>query len=182
MLPHCRTILCHGAFPVLLLSMGLAGCTKDNDQEQRQADASPDVVVGPLLLDAKADSANLPDASDATPAVDLAEADDAGAGIDSSSPLDTHVPLDGAAAVDTRIVCQMPDYSTNCMEVESFQCGFTPKCEDGVLSISWHEHACDGSSWVRSYSCTYTCPKGCNPNGIPWVSPGTKLIAEACNP
>lgn len=152
-------------------------------------DAGPKLDVAPLPRDARADSASMPDASptpeagvEATAAVDLAPADAAEVGIDGSSPLDTHVPIDGAMAADTRPACQMPSYSTNCIEVEYFQCGFNAKCEDGVISISWHEHACDGSSWVKSYSCTYTCPKGCNPNGIPWVSPGSQLIAQACNP
>lgn len=181
MLPFRRTVLSRGAalyrkarlpgaFLFLLLWMCGAGCL---------GDTSPTPDSSPLPFDAKADSVSLPDASpgsdagsgDATPAVDLANDEDAEVDIDG-----------GAVAVDTRIVCQMPSYSGNCSEVAHFQCGFSATCEDGVLSISWHEHACDGSSFISSYRCTYTCPKGCSSNSIPWVSPGTQVVAQACNP
>jgi hypothetical protein len=76
----------------------------------------------------------------------------------------------------------MPSYSNNCSKVSLFECGFSAKCENGVISISWHQHACNGDSWVSYYNCTYTCPKGCRSTSVGWTSPGTKLVEETCNP
>jgi hypothetical protein len=139
------------------------------------------VVIGD---DVKADVAPSPDAgllTDASLQPDTGGLD-VGAVVDTSPLIDTHAPIDGAMSPETRPACEMPRYSKSCIEVALFQCGFTAKCEDGVISISWHEHACNGDSWVTNYDCTYTCPKGCQHDYVSWTSPGTKLVEETCNP
>jgi hypothetical protein len=111
-----------------------------------------------------------------------AEELDLGAAVDTSPRFDTPAPIDGAMSPEARPACEMPRYSTNCIEVAMFECGFMAKCENGVISISWHQHACNGDSWVTSYNCTYTCPKGCKHDSVSWTSPGTKLVEDTCNP
>jgi hypothetical protein len=156
---------------VLLVWMGAAGCPKDKDQDEETLDASPD-------LSTRTDTAK----PDAMPDAQADSVTDVSTQPDGSAVDDTQAPLDAGVAPDTRVVCTMPNYSTNCIEVEYFQCGFTAACKDGVLTVSWHEHACDGSSWVSYYNCSYTCPNGCKSDGVPWVSPGKELVAQTCNP
>jgi len=154
-----------GLYACLGLGLFLAGCATDQGEES--SDASPDVTV------ADAAQGSNPDA---IVRFHDAMADDTLASIDSSAL------TDGAASPETRPACEMPRYSKNCIEVSLFECGFTAKCENGVISISWHQHACNGDSWVSNYDCTYTCPKGCKHDYVSWTSPGTKLVDNTCNP
>jgi hypothetical protein len=88
----------------------------------------------------------------------------------------------GPDANEVKEQCDPPVYSDNCLEVDYFQCGFEGSCEDGVLTVQWHEHVfCPGQEMedIVSYSCTYDCD--CAPvDYIDWASNGDELIAQAC--
>jgi len=92
------------------------------------------------------------------------------------------IPVDLVQSVDTRIVCTMPSYPSDCSQVRYFQCGFSGKCVAGTIAISWHEHECGNGSGVTNYTCVYTCPKGCKTETPPWSSSGTEIVQATCNP
>lgn len=83
--------------------------------------------------------------------------------------------------------CSPPSYPSDCSQVPSFQCGFGVSCVNGTtLKADWHEHVfCPGydmEQYMPSYSCTYTCPKGCKSGYTGWPSNGALLVKDACNP
>lgn len=101
------------------------------------------------------------------------------AGPDHQLP-DTHAPKDHGT-------CSAPSYSSDCSQVPSFQCGFGVTCVNGTtLKADWHEHVfCPGydvEQFLPSYSCTYTCPKGCKSGYTGWPSSGAQLVKDACIP
>lgn len=146
-----------------------------HDAANVTADAEADIGPSPPL---RMDGAITFD----TGSVDTAATPDTPPAIDRSPAVDTLPAIDVATSPDARPSCGMPSYSNNCSEVSLFECGFSARCENGVISISWHQHACNGDSWVSYYDCTYTCPKGCKSASVGWTSPGTKLVEETCNP
>jgi hypothetical protein len=186
-----------GLYACLGLGLFLAGCA--TDQGEASFDALPDVAVADAAQGSNPDAIVrfhdaavtnkdvaqvLHDAAVGDPDVGLIDTGriDTGTTIDTLASIDSSALTDGAASPETRPACEMPRYSKNCIEVSLFECGFTAKCENGVISISWHQHACNGDSWVSNYDCTYTCPKGCKHDYVSWTSPGTKLVEDTCNP
>ena len=78
--------------------------------------------------------------------------------------------------------CETPYFSDDCSEVDSFQCGFEGSCEDGVITIMWHEHAfCGGIEEIYDFSCSYECPGNCSPDiAEAWPADGEEMVELYC--
>jgi hypothetical protein len=90
------------------------------------------------------------------------------------------ITLDSDKTV-TAHFCPIPQYSNNCSQVDYFQCGFEPSCEDGMITINWHEHVlCQDNEIIIGYTCTYNCTDGCRTDYSGWPQNGQVLIEEMC--
>jgi len=82
------------------------------------------------------------------------------------------------------VVCLPPSFSTNCAEVEEFQCGFQGECVDGHIEANWHHHwFCDGEEEITNFSCSYECPHGCKdlpPDDFYWPQNGKDMVEHYC--
>jgi hypothetical protein len=79
--------------------------------------------------------------------------------------------------------CEPPQYSTNCCEVPSFQCGFAARCEAGTIHVSWHEHVFCGPppEQIVPYECSVACANGCTEGQImAWPPNGEQLCSDLC--
>jgi len=85
--------------------------------------------------------------------------------------------------------CDLPTYPSDCAEVYEMQCGWTPRCENGVVFVDWHEHVfCDaeqeGEEYQReeivSYSCSHVCEFGCAANPGEWNTDGPGIVTALC--
>ena len=103
---------------------------------------------------------------------------------DASVPRDAGVvpPVDAGSRPDAAAPCNHGSQPSDCSAVGSFQCGFMARCEDGTISVQWHEHMmCNGHDDIQGYGCSYTCPSGCVEGEIAaWPQSGTELVTEFC--
>jgi hypothetical protein len=79
--------------------------------------------------------------------------------------------------------CSVPTYSSNCYEVDYFQCGFGATCSSGLITANWHEHVfCGTQEDIVNYTCTYSCADGCSDGADPgWPIHGQELASRLCN-
>jgi hypothetical protein len=81
--------------------------------------------------------------------------------------------------------CTIPSYPSDCAGVSYFDCGFSATCSGNVVKASWHEHVFCGSTppeQIISYTCSTTCPNGCNASATGWPQSGADLVKQYCNP
>lgn len=78
--------------------------------------------------------------------------------------------------------CEYPSYSTDCSEVDLFQCGFEAHCVDNTLVANWHEHVfCEGyDEQIVDYTCTYECADACTDGRDIWPANGDEIVAGWC--
>ncbi len=78
--------------------------------------------------------------------------------------------------------CEYPDYSSDCSQVDYFECGFEAHCEEGSVVANWHEHVfCEGyPEQIVEYSCSYDCADGCTDGRAIWPENGDALVAGWC--
>ena len=89
------------------------------------------------------------------------------------------------ADAGTPLPCERPSYSDDCSQVPRFQCGFSGRCQGGVLKADWHEHVlCDsGQEEIFELSCETACPEGCAEGEIQdWPPTGQAFVAGHCAP
>ncbi|MBN2494272.1 MAG: hypothetical protein JXR96_06765 [Deltaproteobacteria bacterium] len=78
--------------------------------------------------------------------------------------------------------CVYPVYPSDCRQVGLFQDGFVAYCDGRDIHVSWYEHvACNGQEEVVEFSCTTTCPHGCEQGApIAWPEDGQQLVDDNC--
>lgn len=93
----------------------------------------------------------------------------------------------------TEAECEIPNYPSECEDVDYFQYGLNAICEDGVIDADWEEDSycfnSDGEyiSEEGSYgfSCTHSCEFGCravdvDDAGYNWPHNGRELVEALC--
>jgi len=80
--------------------------------------------------------------------------------------------------------CSPPNHSSDCSQVSGFQCGFSASCTDGkTIKADWHEHVmCPDMEQIYNFTCSYTCPNGCNSSTGVWPQNGADLVKQLCKP
>jgi hypothetical protein len=79
--------------------------------------------------------------------------------------------------------CTVPSYPSDCAGVSHFDCGFSATCSGNQVKATWHEHVFCGPppEQIISFSCTTTCPNGCNASATGWPQNGADLLKQYCN-